>query len=244
MFALFTDFGHNGPYVGQLHMVLRRDAPKTPAVDLMHDVPAFDARSGAYLLAALADEFPAETVFVAVVDPGVGGERRALALQTDRHWFVGPDNGLLCIAARHAQTTDWFQINWQPQGLSRTFHGRDLFAPVAAQLARGEQSALQPAAPPSIGNHWPDDLPEVIYCDRYGNATTGLQADGIEPDCLLKAGRKTFRPVQTFGEGQANEPIWYRNSNGLVELAINQGNAAEKCKLMVGSEIQLANPPD
>lgn len=144
MIVLFTDFGLSGPYIGQMKAVLAREAPGVPLIDLFSDAPAFDPISSAYLLAAYAPEFPAGTVFLCVVDPGVGGERAALAVQADSRWFVGPDNGLMAVAAARAERSRrFFRIDWRPPSLSASFHGRDLFAPVAALLARGEAPEMK-----------------------------------------------------------------------------------------------------
>ena len=142
MIVLFTDFGWQGPYVGQMKAVLAQQAPDQTVIDLMHDAPVFNSRAAAYLLASLVEPFPKDTVFLAVVDPGVGsGERRPCVLQADGRWYVGPDNGLFnVIAKQSAEYTAWV-IDWQPDSLSDSFHGRDLFAPVAAQLASGQLPA-------------------------------------------------------------------------------------------------------
>ena len=140
MLVLVTDFGVAGPYLGQMKAVLYRDAPGVPVVDLFSDAPTCNPRATAYLLSAYAMEFPAGSVFLGVVDPGVGTEaRRPVAVEADGRWFVGPDNGLFSLVARHAHTAHWWEITWRPQHLSMSFHGRDLFAPVAAMLARGER---------------------------------------------------------------------------------------------------------
>jgi S-adenosyl-L-methionine hydrolase (adenosine-forming) len=238
MLVLFTDFGSSGPYVGQMKAVLAREAPGTQVIDLLHEAPAFNARSSAYLLAALVGAIPAGAVFCCIVDPGVGTARRALALQADERWFVGPDNGLLEIVARRARAARWLEIAWRPDALSATFHGRDLFAPVAARLARGDASGLRPCDPPD--HRLPHDLAEVVYVDPYGNAATGLRAGGLAPDCVLQANGRCFLPVRTFGEAPAGAPIWYPNSSGLAELAINQGSAAGSCGLAVGAAVTVA----
>ncbi|MDH3597421.1 MAG: SAM-dependent chlorinase/fluorinase, partial [Rhodospirillales bacterium] len=144
MIVLFTDFGLDGPYVGQMKAVLHAEAPGVPLIDLMADAPAFDARAAAYLLAAYAPAFPAGCVFLAVVDPGVGGPRLPLAVEADARWFVGPDNGLLAPTARRAEAARTWQVTWRPDRLSASFHGRDLFAPVAARLALGEEPPGSP----------------------------------------------------------------------------------------------------
>ncbi len=141
MIVLFTDFGSAGPYVGQMRAVLVRAAPDVPVIELFSDAPAFNAKASAYLLAAYCAEFEPGTVFLAVVDPGVGGPREAIALEADGRWYVAPDNGLLALVARRADAAQWWRITWRPANLSASFHGRDLFALVAARLARGENLA-------------------------------------------------------------------------------------------------------
>jgi S-adenosylmethionine hydrolase len=138
MIVLFTDFGVEGPYIGQVEAVLHRDAPHIASVDLFVDAPTHDPKAAAYLLAGYVEEFPAGTVFLAVVDPGVGGERRAVMLLADGRWYVGPENGLFELIIRRAsEPSRWWNVTWRPERLSATFHGRDLFAPVAARLALG-----------------------------------------------------------------------------------------------------------
>ena len=144
MIALFTDFGSAGPYVGQMHAVLAMTAPGIPVVDLLHDVPQYDVRAAAYLLPAYTALFPPRTVFDCVVDPGVGGERRPLVLEADGKGYVGPDNGLFNLVLRRAQQARVSEISWRPPTLSASFHGRGLFAPVAAALAQGVPHASQP----------------------------------------------------------------------------------------------------
>lgn len=239
MLVLFTDFGPAGPYVGQVKAVLAREAPGEPVIDLLHDAPAFDPRAAAYLLAALAPAFPAGAVFVAVVDPGVGTDRRPLVLQADGRWYVGPDNGLLEIIAARAPEPRWWEITWRPAQLAPTFHGRDLFAPVAARLARGEAPPGPRCAAPA-GRDWPADLAEVIYIDAYGNAATGLRAAALRGEVALRANERCFQPVRTFGDAPAGAAVWYENSSGLAELAITQGSAAGSCGLRIGTAVAVA----
>jgi hypothetical protein len=134
---LITYFGVADPYMGQMRAVLARAAPGVPVIDLFSNAPAFNAKASAYLLAAYCTEFTPGTVFLCVVDPGVGGPRAAIALEADGRWYVAPDNGLLSVAARRAAVARWWRITWRPANLSASFHGRDLFAPVAARLALG-----------------------------------------------------------------------------------------------------------
>jgi S-adenosyl-L-methionine hydrolase (adenosine-forming) len=174
MIALFTDFGLSGPYTGQMKAVLLEMTPGAPVVDLFADAPAGDPKASAYLLAAYAAWFPEGTVFLCVVDPGVGGERPAVIVEADRRWYVGPGNGLFELVQRRARKTQSFDITWQPKTLSASFHGRDLFAPVAAILARGDEPPGRSRGD-SVDRRpdWPDDLAEVVYIDHYGN---GIEA--------------------------------------------------------------------
>ncbi len=139
MIILFTDFGLHGPYTGQMKAVLHREAPGVPIVDLFADAPAGDPKAASYLLAAYDDWFGPGTVFLCVVDPGVGGARPALIVEADGRWYVGPGNGLFELVLRRAREARRWDIAWRPERLSASFHGRDLFAPVAAMLARGER---------------------------------------------------------------------------------------------------------
>src|SRR3954447_21258036 len=168
MIVMFTDFGLEGPYTGQMAAVLQQAAPAAPVISLFADLPPGQVKPAAYLLAAYDQWFPAGTVLVCVVDPGVGSDRGALIVEADGRFYVGPDNGLFEIVRRRAARSRVWQIAWQPPALSASFHGRDLFAPVAARLGRGEtpDSLGRPTqAMPQPG--WPDDLAEIVYIDRY-----------------------------------------------------------------------------
>src|SRR5690606_11040123 len=135
-----------------------------------HEAPAFRIEAGAHLLAALSRRFPAGSVAMAVVDPGVGTSRKAVVLRADDCHYVGPDNGLLSVVAARARTRAQWEITWRPGALSRSFHGRDLFAPIAARLGLGifPTDALQPLDSLQLGSGG-DDLAEIIYIDHYGN---------------------------------------------------------------------------
>lgn len=239
MIVLFTDFGKRGPYVGQLHLRLAQLAPDQRVVDLQHDAPAFAPRASAYLLAALLTQVPDGAIVVAVVDPGVGTARLPVLLETERHHLIGPDNGLLAIAGRHAQSAHWHRIDWPDPNISATFHGRDLFAPAAAQLACGEALATSTLDQPPVGQNWPADLAEVIYVDDYGNAWTGQRcaADAVPTEVRARGAR--FAATRTFGEAPRHTPVCYRNSSGLLELAVTQDRADERCGLQIGTPVQI-----
>ncbi|SFD13930.1 hypothetical protein SAMN05660831_00817 [Thiohalospira halophila DSM 15071] len=238
MLVLVTDFGLAGPYTGQMEVVLHQEAPGIPQVDLLADAPVFDPRSTSYLLAAYADSFPLDSVFLVVVDPGVGTHRPAVVLRADGRWFVGPDNGVLVMVARRARTVHWWRIDWRPPGLSASFHGRDLFAPVAAALTRGDMRGLVDIPKPAMaGADWDEELKAVVYIDHYGNAITGMRARAIPDGVALRAGGTRVETARVFADVPAGRPLWYENSNGLAEIAVNQGRADEALGLAPGSAV-------
>jgi hypothetical protein len=241
LIVLFTDFGVRDPYVGQVKARLAEHAPGQQVIDLLHEVPEFNPHAGAHLLAALATVFPPGSVFLAVVDPGVGTPRDAVVAMAGGRWFVGPDNGLLSIvAARHADTRLW-RISWQPDALSPTFHGRDLFALVAADIARGEFPVARLTPTDRLKVEFDSgDLARVIYIDHYGNAWTGMR--GVPQDACLTAGGVTLRHSDSFGFVGRGAGFWFINSVGLLELAVNRGSAAATYGLKVGDPVQVQRP--
>ncbi|MBV9583555.1 MAG: SAM-dependent chlorinase/fluorinase [Alphaproteobacteria bacterium] len=240
MIVLFTDFGLEGPYTGQVLAVLQQTAPAVPAVSLFADLPPGQPKPAAYLLATYARWFPPDTVFLCVVDPGVGSERRALIAEADGRFYVGPDNGLFEIVLRRAEGSRVWEANWRPAILSASFHGRDLFAPVAARLARGEApGTLGEPLYPTREPDWPDDLAEIVYIDRYGNAITGLRGEIAPAAARIFAGGRPLPHANTFSAVPPGSAFWYVNSNGLVEIAVNQGRAEQKLRLAIGSPISV-----
>ncbi|HKQ31120.1 MAG TPA: SAM-dependent chlorinase/fluorinase, partial [Burkholderiales bacterium] len=237
MIVLFTDFGRDDPYVGQLHAVLARDAPNISVIDLFHAVPNFDIRAGAYLLPAYTADFPAGTVFVCVVDPGVGGARVPVAVCADGRWYIGPDNGLFSVLARRAEHVESYAIRWRPPALSASFHGRDLFAPVAARVARGEPPEWDAVSLTTPA--WPEDLAQIVYIDHYGNAITGLRAEAVPPGRRLRVGKRTYAYARVFAEAVRGRGFWYVNANGLVELAVREDSAARRLGLRVGMSVRI-----
>lgn len=240
MIVLFTDFGLTGPYTGQVKAALAREAPGVPVIDLFADAPAFDPQLSAYLLAAYTHEFPAGTVFLCVVDPGVGTKRKPLWIKADGRTFVGPDNGLFELVRRRAIDFTVAAIEWRPPKLSATFHGRDLFAPVAARLALSRAPLSTPLESAGIARpDWPDDLARIIYVDVYGNAMTGLRAGSLPESALLIANGYEVRHGRTFADVVEGEGFWYANSNGLVEIAVNRGRADRDLELELGMPVEV-----
>ncbi len=240
MIALFTDFGLTGPYTGQVKAVLAREAPGVPIVDLFADLPAGNPKSAAYLLAAYAAWFTPPIVLLAVVDPGVGGTRRAIVVEADGRFYVGPENGLFEPVLRRAGSVHGWEIVWRPESLSASFHGRDLFAPVAARLAvRGPDPAMLRETEIRRMPDWPNDLPEIAYIDHFGNAMTGLRAAVLSPEAQLAAGGHVLDRARTFSDVPPGAAFWYENANGLAEIAVNSGRAGEVLGLEVGSPVTI-----
>ena len=240
MIVLFTDFGATGPYQGQLKAAIARADPAVPVIDLFCDAPMRDPRRSAYLLAAYAEAFPAGSVFVCVVDPGVGGPRAALWLEAGSRHFVGPDNGLLSRVRAGAGAATVHEIVWRPDRLSASFHGRDLFAPAAAAIHAGRPPAHRPWTGAMVGDDWPADLAQVVYVDHYGNAMTGIAAGRLPADAVLVAGGRRLRRAGSLSVGRDRGAFWYANANGLVEIAVNMGRADTALELVPGSAVAAA----
>jgi S-adenosylmethionine hydrolase len=241
MIALFTDFGSAGPYVGQMKAAIYREFPGATIVDLLADAPVHNPRAAAYLLAALVREFPPGTVFLGVVDPGVGDPaRRPAAVCADGQWFIGPDNGLFNVVAMRAASVRWWDIDWRPARLSTSFHGRDLFAPVAARVARGEEP---PGTPCALGERlmpgWPDELAEIVYLDHFGNAMTGMRASALGSTRRLRIHGVDVAHARTFSAVPTGRAFWYENAAGLAELAVNRGNAGRLLNLAIGDRVRI-----
>ncbi|MDH5179270.1 MAG: SAM-dependent chlorinase/fluorinase, partial [Gammaproteobacteria bacterium] len=239
MIILYTDFGWQGPYVGQIKALLQAQAPDQAVIDLMHDAPTYQPRAAGYLLASLIDRLPEKAIIIGVVDPGVGNpERKAVMIEADGRRLVGPDNGLFNVIAKRASQVKWRDILWQPEYLSSSFHGRDLFAPVAAMLSKGEipQSNEVPATS-RIDPQQPDDLAEIIYIDHYGNCMTGIRASQLDQESEIEVGKYSISKARTFSDVPRGRAFWFENSNGLVEIAINMGNAAKTLDIEPGDKI-------
>ncbi len=241
MIFLFTDFGFEGPYLGQVKAVLHRTAPGIAMFDLFADAPDRRPMEAAYLLAAYVGSCPPGSHFFCVVDPGVGGARPPIALKVDQSWFVGPGNGLLEMVYRGQPDAEAYVIDWRPESLSASFHGRDLFAPVIARLAAGtapEQIGLRRAEPPRFPD-WPDQLASVIYQDRYGNLMTGLKSATIPSSARIRLGPHVIVWAETFSAVPRGHALWYGNSTGLVEIAVNGGSAAVALAAGPGSGVEI-----
>ena len=242
--TLLTDFGTADGYVGELKGVLLAAAPSAQVVDITHDVTAHDVELGRLAVARYWRRFPEGTVHIAVVDPGVGSERAALAVASDGRFLVGPDNGVLSPAlllpgARAVRLP-------VPRNASPTFHGRDVFAPAAASLANGVpfDSIGEPVSDPVVHrtpepHRTPagDIAGQVIAIDRFGNAITNLLG-GLRGGDLV-VGSRTLAQRRTYSELRVGEAGAVVGSAGLIEIVVREGRAADALQLKRGDEILL-----
>lgn len=236
----FTDFGSAGPYLGQMEAAVRREAPSACVIHLQSDAPACNPKSAGYLLAALANQFDA-AVFLCVVDPGVGGTRRPLLIESRGQWFVGPDNGLFAplLHQRQADEFSIYEILQHPSGAARTFHGRDLFASIAAKIYKKQYIKTKTKSKLEVGMEWQGDLYEFIYADHYGNLYSGVRGSCIDNSARLGVGEQQIAWAPKFDAVAPGEPFWYVNSCGLVEVAVNSGRADRLFSESINSIIKI-----
>jgi S-adenosylmethionine hydrolase len=240
MIFLFTDYGLSGPYLGQVESVLCQQAPEQQIINLMADCPRQNPKASAYLLAALVNQLPEQSIVFCVIDPGVGSfDDPPVVLQLDNRWYVGPDNGLFDIVSRYAKARTCWKINWRPDNLSASFHGRDLYAPVVAMLANGEEIPGEKITWKDRHN-WPDQLNEIIYIDNFGNCMSGLSGKALDIDKKLDINGLIVPYAETFSAVNIGQAFWYSNSIGLIEISINQGSAAAELKLSIGSILDFS----
>lgn len=227
--GLFTDFGLKDPYVGQLHAIISHCNPSARVIDLEHYAPAFHPEVGGLLLEALVPYLPEGMVVVGVVDPGVGTNRRPIALEVGGQWFVGPDNGLFSPVMANAdrKICSIEAPLCAPGTLSASFHGRDLFAPAAAVLAQGDLSVLGPriSDPVRCGGEMRES---VVYVDHYGNLMTGSPCrQGAMADRMIHMAGVGIPPARTFADVKPGELFWYCNSLQRVEVAAREASAQD-----------------
>lgn len=245
--TLVTDYGTVDSYVGEVKGVLLTLAPGATLVDVTHEVAQGDIAAAAYVVGRTWHRFPAGTIHLAVVDPGVGTARPALAITTRGHFFVGPDNGLWS-GVMHGAPVEAVTLD-PPPGAAPTFHGRDLFAPAAARLALGEPlTALGPpfsGIPRRVSGAVPHHegktvIGEVIYVDRFGNLVTNLTPEFFPDYGVLEAESLVIGPLRTtFGDVPPGGLLAYIGSGGQVEIAVRDGSAARRLGLGIGGRVRV-----
>jgi S-adenosyl-L-methionine hydrolase (adenosine-forming) len=254
--VLMTDFGLSDTYVGQMKGVILSLAPSVQIIDLTHAITAQNIAHGAFLLGKSAPFFPEGTIFVAVIDPGVGTSRKAIAVKTACHTFLAPDNGLLTAIFQAKEVTCCVAITSERYLLparSSTFHGRDVFSPAAAHLASGVAllelgSEIDPSTCTRIplpgcntsdnGASWEGT---IICTDHFGNLITSLDSKVLDhsKQWMVSAGSCKRLPLSaTYGDVADQQPLAYTGSSGMIEIAIRNGNAAEILGLKDGDLVR------
>ena len=252
--ALLTDFGLQDVYVGVMKGVIAKINPRLSVIDLTHNIPPQDIIAARFALLNAYRYFPDNTVYVAVVDPGVGSDRRGVAIQFSQGFLVGPDNGIFTGILDASPGIKAVELNnskyWLTPNPSQTFHGRDIFAPVGAHLAEGVAleslgeaisleslvtlplPALQVTATAITGC--------IQYCDRFGNLISNIPVDLIgDRDWTIAIANQKIPSAKTYSDVAKGEPLALVGSHGYVEIAVNGGSAREQLKLTVGEIILL-----
>ena len=255
--GLITDFGLSDPYVGQMKAALARKAPKCTLLDVTHGVEPFNVAQGAFFLAASYPHFSEDAVILAVVDPGVGTERRIVCLTVDQRIILGPDNGLLSLVPLTAgnarvRAFDMSTAVTAPKNVAPTFHGRDVFAPIAAWLALG-------GAPDGLGREIaltdladaPWSRPDVdadsarcnvLHIDQFGNCVLNLEAETVPhgaATAMTSPAKAKLTRAGVYAELSIGSPGLLDGSQGFMEIAVNQGSAAVDFGLSMGDSVEL-----
>ena len=251
--TLTTDFGTSDWFVGTMKGVILGICPEVGIIDITHEIAPGDIRSAAFSLAAAEGYFPKGTIHLVVVDPGVGSDRAALAAETDSAIFIGPDNGVLSPVLESKTWKRCVRIEnekYRLPSVSRTFHGRDIFAPAAAHLGAGvDLGELGPAMERIVRLDWPAAVSEeggwkgeVIHIDRFGNAITNIvEEPGVAAsDLEVELADGSMAPVaDCYSAVGKNQPVAVFGSSGRLEIALNAGNAAKAPGVQLGATVRL-----
>ncbi|MCD6300795.1 MAG: S-adenosyl-l-methionine hydroxide adenosyltransferase family protein [Staphylothermus sp.] len=261
LIVLMTDFGFKDPYVGVMKGVIKSINPSAEIIDLTHEVRRQDVYQATIMLYVSTQYFPRNTIFVSVIDPGVGSSRRALLIKTRNYYFIGPDNGSLYPAASRDGIVSVYDISnskFRLHRVSYTFHGRDIFAPIAAWLSLGippevlgEKMPIESLAKITISEPKIDRdkiIGEAIYIDIFGNIMTNIKEDlitnkvkyGTELRIEIYDKLITCKYVPSFSYVNEGETACYINSWGYFEIAINKGNVAEKYDVKTRDKITIS----
>jgi S-adenosylmethionine hydrolase len=253
--TLLTDFGLGDPFVGVMKGVLFGTDARLRVIDLSHGIKPGGIAEGAFWLECSYRYFPAGTVHCAVVDPGVGGARKAVVVAAEHHFFVGPDNGLLAEVTLHAPHVEVREINLAKHGLlgaSNTFHGRDVFAVIAGRLAASQLAFADvgqlmhlgvPSPIPGVVTEADGFVGNVLTADRFGNVITSLRASEVLPaqgaGFHVAFAGKRLRSVRTYSDAEPGELVALVGSFGAVELAVRDGSAFERLQPVPGASVKL-----
>ncbi len=255
--TLLTDFDTKDPYVASMKGVILNINPRCIVIDITHQVNPHDIQEGAFILANAYSFFPKGTIHLSVVDPGVGGTRKSILLVSQNYFFVGPDNGLFTLIAQREKVRQVVALTEKEYFLpkvSKTFHGRDLFAPVAAHLSLGIK--------PDAFGHKIDSIKElgfqkpvlkngklsgeILHIDTFGNLVSNIDEETLfrftkKQPFVIRAGRKTIRDLKKgYWEGKKGELIALLGSGGFLEVSVREGNAQKMLKVKRGDPIQIS----
>ncbi|MFH1051562.1 MAG: SAM-dependent chlorinase/fluorinase [bacterium] len=240
--VLLTDFGLSDSYVGQMKGVIASLNPNANVIDLTHDIQPQNIKHGAFILVSSCTYFPKGTIFVCVIDPGVGSKRKAIAVQTENYYFIAPDNGLLTFALEKQEILQVIELDNQEYHFadkSNTFHGRDVFAPVAAHLSLGIETEklgseidindIIKLKPLKLKKKKKKIVGEIIYADKFGNLITSIHKSDIqeiEEDIVIQFGKEKIRDIsKTYSDVKKGKLLAYIGSSGYLEIGVRGGNA-------------------
>lgn len=253
--TLTTDFGLKDPYAAEIKAAILYICPTATIIDVTHEIDKFNIRMGAYVLASAAPYFPKGAIHVAVVDPGVGTRRRPILIKTRQGFFVGPDNGLLILAAEKQGLAGVYELTnprFMLPRVSSTFHGRDVFAPAAAYLANGAKPEefgpeIRDVEKPSFAKFAEEAgvlVGEVLHVDGFGNVITNITEEALTRlgvrdwlSVMLSGCKLRLRFCKAYGETSPQEPLALIGSHSYLEISVNQGSAAERFRSKPGDKV-------
>jgi hypothetical protein len=249
--ALLSDFGTKDWFVASMKGVILSVNPRAVIVDINHNIPAGDIAAAAFNLLACYASFPKGTIFVAVVDPGVGSARAALAIKAGGYIFVGPDNGLFTLIVDNYYKSE-IRVLENPRifqkEISSTFHGRDIFAPAAAHLSRGlafekcgpQKKSIVTLPVPTAHAVKKEIIGNVVYIERFGNAITNISSSLASQAGRIRVKGHSVPLCGSYSDVAQGKPVAVIGSCGFVEISVNRGNAAQKMKLKIGDRVTVS----
>ncbi|MBT4838940.1 MAG: SAM-dependent chlorinase/fluorinase [Methylococcales bacterium] len=239
LILLFSDFGIGSPYIAEIDVKIFQQNPRLHFIALLSDAPKFNIEASAYLLQAYLKRLNQSAVVMAIVDPGVGSDRKGVVIKCDQLWLIDPDNGILDRVCSLSEDFNVWDILWDTEQVSASFHGRDVFAPVAAKIASGidPNDFLEKRDSAYQYQYKHKELNQIIYIDDFGNLMTGLNQDLISSQCILNFRDNKIHYARTFSDVSIGQLFWYINSIELVEISVNQGNAAQRLSASIGDVV-------
>ncbi|MEO0203145.1 MAG: SAM-dependent chlorinase/fluorinase [candidate division WOR-3 bacterium] len=238
--AFISDFGESF-YVGQVKGIIKSINSNVEIIDIAHNIPKFNIKAGQFVLYTSYKYFPKETIFLAVIDPGVGSQRRAIAIESENYYFVGPDNGLFGFLKNYKA----YEIEI-PKNSSYTFHARDVFGPFCAKLSKGYN--IKDIAKPiekiieldfrKVEFFENFVIGEVIFIDDFGNLITNIEFDNKFKNVEIKT-IKIQKKVKTYSQANKDELVFLKGSSGFLEISVVEGNASEKLNVSFGEIVKV-----